>query len=172
MPTGSCICGAIKYSFDVQPSAKVSTHTTPEHSHPQDTLRVITHTPLNHQCLCHCLSCRRITGTTAASVALIPKADFQTTASAESVPSFRQNTITHEAGMQITYVFCSDCGTTCWKTANAGWPDQIIVFTGTLDDASFEQFKPDAEFWVKYRAPWLESLEGKGVAQVQGFPEA
>jgi hypothetical protein len=113
-----------------------------------------------------------VTGTTAASLALIPKSDFHSTANINSVPSFRQNTITHEAGMQLTYVFCGNCGTTCWKTASAGWPDHIIVFTGTLDDASFEELKPDAEFWVKYRAPWLESLEGKGVAQVQGFPES
>jgi hypothetical protein len=58
----------------------------------------------------------------------------------------------------------------------------VIVFAGTLDSEGQKggvvDVNPDAEFWVKYRVPWLKSLGSEGVngsekavVQCQGFPE-
>ncbi|ETN46932.1 uncharacterized protein HMPREF1541_01121 [Cyphellophora europaea CBS 101466] len=143
MPSGSCFCGALRYSFEGDPSYKA---------------------------YCHCLTCRKITGSNAAMTALVPDANFST--SSESSPQYKTYTVTHETGIPLTYSFCANCATVCWKTAGAGWPDHHIIFAGTLDgEGTLEKLKPDAEFWIKYRVPWVKDLGDTGVMQCQGFPE-
>lgn len=102
--------------------------------------------------------------------ALVPDSNFST--SSTSAPQYRTFTAKHEAGIELTYSFCADCATICWKTAETGWPGHHIIFTGTLNDPGVtEALKPDAEFWIKYRVPWLKDLGDAGVLQCQGFPE-
>ena len=178
MPSGSCLCGAIKYSFEGEPSMTVnltthhplSTQCRPNTNYPLDLLT--DHPLLTLQALCHCLTCRKLTSTTAAMTALVPSSQFSTTCSPNTTPSYKTYTTTHEAGLPLTYTFCSNCSTVCWKTAEAGWPGHHIVFTGTLDGkGEFDAIKPGAELWVKHRVGWLKALGGEGeVMQFEGFP--
>ena len=101
---------------------------------------------------------------------LVPDTQFST--SSTNAPQYRTYTVKHETGVPLTYSFCTDCSTVCWKTAETDWPGHHIVFAGTLDDeGALEAVKPDAEFWIKYRVPWVKGLEDTGVVQCQGFPE-
>ena len=48
-----------------------------------------------------------------------------------------------------------------------------IVFAGTLDQKylgeNWEEVKPDAEIWVKYRPKWMKAVDG--AAQFEEWPE-
>ncbi len=68
----------------------------------------------------------------------------------------------HENGMNITLFFCSECGTTLWKEADAeDFKDWKLVQVGTLSDAAAQLAKGmDVELWVKYRVPWLQAIDG------------
>lgn len=138
MPSGSCICGALTYSFNV-PVMKA---------------------------LCHCLTCRKVTGSTYLTSIMVKDDDFTTNAS--TCASHKTFDTKHEVGMPITFHFCSDCGTKCWKTAG-GWPGAKIIFAGTLDgETDLEDAKPDAELWTKYRVGWAPKTAAQEFA---GFPE-
>jgi hypothetical protein len=101
---------------------------------------------------------------------LVPDAQFSTPST--ETAQYRTYTTTHEVGIPLTYSFCGNCATTCWKTAASGWPGHHIIFAGTLDDEGvLEAEKPDAELWIKYRVPWVDGLDKAGVVQCQGFPE-
>ena len=72
--------------------------------------------------------------------------------------------------MGMERAFCGNCGISIYKTA-AGWPGQVIVFAGTLDDeGALEKAKPVAEFWTKYRVGWVNGVGGE-VMQCEEFPE-
>lgn len=56
----------------------------------------------------------------------------------------------------------------------------VIVFAGCLDQdedgglgLGLEEFRPQAEMWIKYRPRWVGEVkgEGEGVRQCAGFME-
>jgi hypothetical protein len=72
----------------------------------------------------------------------------------------------HESGINLTRHFCPDCSAAIYKESDVEWlSGKVIVFAGTLDE--LELPKPDTEFWVKYRLPWVEAVGG--AAQMQEF---
>lgn len=81
----------------------------------------------------------------------------------------KTTTTTHETGIQLKLYFCGDCGTTLSKESDAdAFKGLMIAFGGTLDDQNLlEKVKPGGELWVKYRASWLNEVQG--AAQMQAF---
>ncbi|KAJ5921072.1 hypothetical protein N7466_009398 [Penicillium verhagenii] len=138
MTTGSCFCGNVKYEFSGEPAAKS---------------------------ICHCLSCRKITGSTYTTNFIIPETNFSKISGI-----LRKCTAKHENGMDLTVNFCENCGTTIFKTASAkDFAGVIILAAGTVDQGQgVEKAKPERELWVKYRGNWLPPLEG--AIQNQEFP--
>lgn len=63
--SGSCLCGQVKYSFDVEPRALVA---------------------------CHCSRCRKATGSAFGTFALVPKDHFAWTAGSEHIATFASST--------------------------------------------------------------------------------
>lgn len=140
------------------------------------------------QALCHCHTCRKLTGSAYATAFLVPdpadsttsaspaatspadadtdkpKADFKCTSKTSTPPRTTQGT--HETGLAMTFYSCSKCPSTLFKEAKAGFPGVLIVFAGTLDadadgrDGLEALGAPQAELWVKYRLPWLREVEG------------
>ncbi|KAJ5637446.1 hypothetical protein N7490_007325 [Penicillium lividum] len=137
MTNGSCFCGNIKYKFSGEPAAKM---------------------------ICHCLSCRKITGSTYSTNFIIPESNFSLVSG-----TLKKCTAKHENGMDLTLNFCENCGITIYKTATLNIFDGVIVLlAGTVDEGQgVEKAKPERELWVKYRGDWLPPLEG--VAQDQEF---
>jgi hypothetical protein len=124
--------------------------------------------PSNTQALCHCLQCRKITGTTYSTCLLVPSNSFTITSGAP-----KHYTFTQESGLKFTTNFCGDCGGVIGKSQTGGdeFKDLVIVFAGTLDGKEgIENIgKPEAEIWVTHRAPWVKPVEGVE-AQAEMFP--
>ncbi|KAJ6021156.1 hypothetical protein N7540_006660 [Penicillium herquei] len=139
MVTGSCFCGNVKYNFSGEPADK---------------------------CICHCLSCRKISGSTYTTNLIIPEPNFSLISG-----TLKECTAKHENGMDLTLHFCQNCGTTIYKTATLDmFAGVLVLLAGTVDGGQgIEKAKPKSELWTKYRADWLSSLEE--VAQVNEFPE-
>ncbi|KAJ5779185.1 hypothetical protein N7457_006905 [Penicillium paradoxum] len=138
MPTGSCFCGEVNYEFSKGPMQKV---------------------------ICHCLSCRKITGSTYTTNFAFPEEKFSLLSG-----SLRECTRRHECGMDITVFFCGNCGSTIYKKATEQtFYGLIILLAGTVDEGEgVEQAAPEREFWVKHRAKWVQPVVG--ALQDQEFP--
>jgi len=117
---------------------------------------------LSLQALCHCLTCRKVSGSAFTTNLLVPRDNFKITQG-----TLKDVNTTHENGMKITLHMCGECGTAVYKEGDS---DDLkgfaIVQAGTLDDG-LDNAGPGAELWVTHRANWLPGLEGVG--QMQGF---
>ncbi|KAI1608061.1 Mss4-like protein [Exophiala viscosa] len=147
MPSGSCLCGDITYSFSGEPLMKA---------------------------ICHCLTCRKVTGSAYATAFLLPDPDaVSASPAATPEPKFtdfklqsktdtplKQSAGVHEVGLDMTFYGCSKCPSTLFKRANGPFLGVLILFGGCLDSSDLEELGvPQAELWVKYRLPWIKELE-------------
>ena len=111
--SGGCICGAVRYDVHGAP------------------LRVG---------LCHCLDCRKTSGSAFVTFAVWPRAAFSVTGD-----------IASHAGRN----FCPLCGSRLFCLR----PDEAEIRVGSLDDAP-TGLRPTYEIWTKRREHWLPPLEG------------
>jgi hypothetical protein len=109
--------------------------------------------------ICHCLTCRRLTGSAYTTNILVPENRFKITAGTPKTYSTKQ-----DSGMTLTYSFCGTCGCTVSKVGDAeAFKDIVIVQAGSLDEVSaFDGMAPQAELWTSRRAAWLPAMDGKG----------
>ncbi|KAJ2896242.1 hypothetical protein MKZ38_005736 [Zalerion maritima] len=124
MPEGSCFCGNIRISYTGEPTIKA---------------------------LCHCLDCRKITGSVYSTNIIVPEAGFTVTGTPKTIAK------TGDTGNTITSHFCPDCGSTLFRDGSS-FPGSKIVKAGVLDD--IEEAKPLAELYVKHRVSWVDPVEG------------
>lgn len=117
------------------------------------------------QAICHCLTCRHITGSTYSTNIVIPEGNFRYTAGDP-----QEYTTKQDSGMLLSYRFCARCGCLLTKTADAeAFKGVVLVVAGSLDDENgIASAEPGAEFYVSRRAPWLPALDGK--MQAAEFP--
>lgn len=104
--------------------------------------------------LCHCLTCRKLTGSAYATAFLIPDPDYDSDSPASTAPTptahkksgsgefklhsltntpAKQTEATHETGLAMTFHSCAKCPSTLYKTAKDGFPGLLVVFAGCLD---------------------------------------
>lgn len=106
------------------------------------------------QALCHCLLCRRLTGTAYTTNILVPRSALRIISGTP-----RRNHFTQESGLKVETAFCGDCGCMLGKTTDdPEFRDVFILFAGLLDE-DISNFKPDAELWVKHRASWITPIQ-------------
>ena len=121
--------------------------------------------------ICHCHSCRRLTGSTYTTVVVVPESSFNLGSSSPALSVVNKD---HETGLPMSLRFCPGCGSAMFKTADAdGFRGLAMVFAGTLDKEilgdDMGSVKPDMEIWTTLRAGWVPEIEG--VKQWEGFPE-
>ncbi|KAH7312503.1 DUF636 domain protein [Stachybotrys elegans] len=125
---GGCLCGAIRIKSTGDVVAKA---------------------------LCHCLDCRKITGSLFSTNIIVPEESFSVT---KGTP--KEFAKTADSGKTMTSYFCGDCGSTLWR-ASETYRGSKIIKAGTLDgDALEDTAKPAVELFVKNRIPWLPAFEG------------
>ncbi|CAN8104677.1 unnamed protein product [Discula destructiva] len=105
--------------------------------------------------LCHCLDCRKITGSTHSTNIVVPSEGFSVTKG-----SPKQFLKTADSGNTITLSFCGECGSTLWSQSSS-FGNTKVIKVGVLDnDRSLEIGKPAVELFVKTRTSWLLPVDG------------
>ncbi|KAL0934047.1 DUF636 domain protein [Colletotrichum truncatum] len=132
--TGSCFCGTIQFTIKADPVAAFR---------------------------CHCLDCRKISGSTNSTNLIVPVPLFSTTSG-----NLKMFSKTGPSGSSATNFFCGDCGVTIYRHGPAT-PDVYYVKSGTLDDEGALKglCKPQMELFAKRRIPWVPLIDGAEVKQ-------
>lgn len=110
--TGGCLCGAVRLECRTEP------------------YRVG---------VCHCLDCRKHSGSVFGILAIFPSASV---------------TVTGATAEHRGRHFCPACGSSLFNTG----PDEIEVAVGCFDAPN--QVKPTYELWVHRREDWLPEFDG------------
>ena len=92
---------------------------------------------------CHCLNCRRRSGTAFG---------MTTTVLRDDLIVMSGELIGKQTSPRTTVYQCAACGTAIYA-ASTRFPSTYIVRSGTLDDASI--VVPGAHIWVKRKHPWV-----------------
>jgi hypothetical protein len=117
--TGGCACGAVRYQLAGAPIVQ------------------------NH---CHCVDCRRRSGTGHGSYLT-----FRRDADSVVTGELRAWTVVADSGSEKSYHFCSRCGAPVWVTFSAA-PELAAVHAGSLDDPS--AFAPQMVTYRVRALPW------------------
>jgi hypothetical protein len=96
--------------------------------------------------LCHCLACQKRTGSTFGIAAFFPAADV--TISGRSTTYVR----TGDAGHDVVFHFCAECGSTVWWEPRRK-PGVIAIAVGAFADPSFPA--PSKSVFEEHRHPWV-----------------
>lgn len=160
MLEGGCLCGAVRIQSTGQILNKVYTARRGSLDAPRFILSYATAAAtaaanIPFQALCHCLDCRKITGSTHSTNVLVPKDGFTVTKG--SPKEFNKKA---DSGNVVTLFFCGDCGSTLWSQTPA-YGETRVIKAGTLDsDEALEDAKPPLELFVKNRPSWLPTITG------------
>ena len=115
--TGGCLCEAVRYEGREQ---KGGGH-------------------------CHCLDCRRTSGTGHGSHMIVPEPAFSMTGELRFYES------SADSGNIVSRGFCPNCGSAIYST-NSGMPGLVFVRASSLDDP--EVFRPQLVVYTKRAASW------------------
>jgi hypothetical protein len=108
---GGCLCGAVRFRVQGQP------------------LRTG---------LCHCLDCRKVSGSFFSAFAIWPRTSFDSTG---------------EFATHAGRSFCKNCGGRVFSVTDA----EAEIMLGSLDQAPGELI-PEYELWVGRREEWMQAL--------------
>ena len=98
--------------------------------------------------VCHCLDCKRRTGSAFSNNARFPEDKVSFAGSAKTF------TRIGDAGGRVTYSFCPECGTTVHYRIDTQ-PGLIAIPVGAFADLNFPQ--PFLSFYAESRRyPWVE----------------
>lgn len=130
MLTGSCLCGKVRYEI---------------------------RGPAQAMYYCHCIMCRKATGTSFATNMLVRAEDFVLVAGQETVKPYRSSPdeLRH---------FCSECGSPVYSEAEHR-RGILSIRCGLLNGDP--KIRPAHHIYTAYKAPWL--VIGDGLPQ---HPEA
>ncbi|CAI7656770.1 unnamed protein product [Penicillium pancosmium] len=130
MPSGSCICGKLKYEFKGDPQGLA---------------------------LCYCFSCQKITGSTHTTNVLIPENEFSVTTGSEKTNTQTHETgmklTLHFCGDCGGTIY-----KTADNEAFAGMA--VVQVGTIDHPNLLQEAKPAVELFTKYRAPWIPKLDG------------
>ncbi|BFZ54357.1 hypothetical protein PYCC9005_001391 [Savitreella phatthalungensis] len=134
MVKGSCLCGETTYEYNGIPQAVVT---------------------------CHCLPCRKSSGTPSSYNMMIPDDDFNFKSSKPLATWSRKG----DSGKQLTYNYCPTCHNLIFAQAEA-IPGVKILKAGTLDDAdALNDGKPQQEIYCRNMLSWEQPIDGAKQAQ-------
>jgi hypothetical protein len=134
--TGSCLCGNAKYTLSA---------------------------PHLNANLCHCLSCKKWSGSSFVYNVWFPLSAFKLDTSEELKVYLDGKTY---SGRTIHRHFCGTCGSGVYCSVPGS--DRVVICSGTIDgpegvgvvdneEARLPGMEPKLEFFCKRSAPWLET---------------
>jgi hypothetical protein len=123
MHKGSCLCGNVRYELTAE---------------------------LGDFGYCHCISCRKASGSAHAANAPISRAHFRLLGGADTLREFESSPGKFRA-------FCSNCGSPIYAYL-AATPDALRIRLGCLDTPFTRQ--PKAHTFISEKAPWEPISDG------------
>jgi hypothetical protein len=106
--------------------------------------------------LCHCLYCRKITGSTYSTNIALPNDAVVVDAGSPKTVPFKDPS----GNVILTNYFCGDCGTTLFQDGPA-FPGMKLVKAGIMDDiAALGEAKPGLELYTKTKVSWVANVDG------------
>ncbi|MFK8250911.1 GFA family protein [Ancylobacter terrae] len=131
--SGQCACGAVRFGFDVDP---------------------------HFVAVCHCLDCKKASGSEAMTYLAISEEDF-------TLLSGKPNSFHYVAasGKGLDKNFCPDCGARLFTRNVQSLPGTIFVTLGSLDHP--EGIVPTMEIFTTRRLDWAVPLD---VPQFDAMP--
>ncbi|NKC01223.1 MAG: GFA family protein [Pseudomonadales bacterium] len=117
MISGSCLCGGIKYEINGEVAMTR---------------------------ICHCVNCRKFSGTANAAWGLAQVADFSQTASDAEVGEY-------DAGSGSLRKFCMSCGSPLWFEPK-DLPAFVGIALGSIDDGN--PALPEMHVWMRSSPDW------------------
>ena len=122
--TGGCLCGKVSYLFNKD--EVISAH---------------------H---CHCIDCKKSTGSGKATILLIPNNSLKVKG------SLKFFTVTGSAGSNVSRGFCEECGSPLISFVEEN-PDIKFIKAGSIDDSSW--VTANSNFWSSTASPWSPADE-------------
>jgi hypothetical protein len=119
--TGGCLCGSVRYR-----SAN----------------------PPERSTLCHCSTCRRVSGSHALGLVTVARKGFQFTANFPAE---------YRSSVSVVRPFCSKCGTPL-TYLHEGWPDAIALTISSLDVPN--DAPPTDHTWMSEAIAWDKPSDG------------
>ena len=118
------------------------------------------------QALCHCLDCRKISGTTYSTNLRVPSgAGFKVTAGTPRTVAKTGDT----TGNTVTSHFCGDCGSTLFRTSDTFGPGVCALKVGAMDDLdALHDARPTVELFAGHRVAWIPEIPG--TTKLPGMP--
>ncbi|RDW71241.1 hypothetical protein BP6252_07804 [Coleophoma cylindrospora] len=138
--TGSCLCGSVKYVVNGDPVMQV---------------------------LCHCITCKKASGSTFMANTLYKSDQIKITAGEASIKKYTDTT--PSSGAVAHRSFCTECGSPLFIT-NSNHPENTAVTRGSVDqEPDAAAWAPQMEFYCKRRDAWLG--DAAGADPEKRFPE-
>jgi hypothetical protein len=103
--------------------------------------------------VCHCLDCKKRSGSAFSNQARWPDADVAT------IGAFKEWSHTGDSGNRATFRFCPDCGSTVFYSSE-GLPGLTAVAVGCFADPSFRA--PEYSVYENRKYDWVE-IVGDGI---------
>jgi hypothetical protein len=103
--------------------------------------------------VCHCLNCKKRTGSAFAVQARWPAERV------EIAGQSRTHVMVADSGNSATFHFCPECGTDVYYENNGKFDGQIAIPLGAFDDPYFAP--PGFSVWEERKHPWVEILGGE-----------
>jgi hypothetical protein len=100
--------------------------------------------------VCHCLNCKKRSGSAFAAQARWPTAQVHIEGSSKTF------VMVADSGNSATFHFCPECGSDVYYVNDGKFDDQIAIPLGAFDDPFFLQ--PRFSVWEERKHDWLEIL--------------
>lgn len=118
--TGGCFCGAVRYESKGAPISSL---------------------------ICHCETCREVSGAPFVAWVTFVRSDFEFTTGAPAEL---------HSSARVVRTYCSQCGTPLGYTRD-GLVDEIDITTCSLDDPA--AYPPTRHEWVSEALPWITLVD-------------
>ena len=115
---------------------------------------------------CHCIDCRKFSGSTNSNNLLVPTAGFKVLSG-----QLKTYTKTAESGNEMTSYFCDRCGSTLYRQSSKSDKAVAVMIGGIDGPEAIENGCPEHELFVRNRPSWMKVIEGTSQADGHGLPE-
>jgi hypothetical protein len=161
MTNGSCVCKKVTYTFSAEPIGRVRIDPPPSLASCKYANREWKRT----QSVCHCKQCHKLSGSAFTYNYQLKKEDLKILTGEGEL---KEGSFVQEAGIEMRYYFCPNCGTNIYKKALAEpFLPFVLLQAGTIDGDEMVTDKPAAEIWTSRRAKWM----GDGFPGIEQRPQ-